>query len=208
MAHKRSELASALEICERALHLWTEVLGPNHPEVALGLNNVGGLLELLDRHDEACARFESSLAIAEAALGAEHPQVAMTLGNLGECYSARGEGQRATAAQERALGIREKVFGPKSARVAPTLTNLGRALLVAGDAKRAREAFERARSLQTAETDRDERAETEFGLARALWEGRSADRARALELASAARADVSAGTREERTIRAWLVSHR
>ena len=207
VAQKRGDVAAALQTCERALALWTEVLGRNHPDVALGLNNVGGLLEQLERHDEACAKFESSLAIAEAGLGAEHPQIAMTLGNLGECYSARGENEKAVLAQQRALAIRERLFGPESPRVATTLTNLGRAYLGSADPQHALDAFERARSIQKPETDRDERAETNFGLARALWERGPADHDRALALAKGARAGVTADTREQRAIDAWLTAH-
>ena len=54
----------------------------------------------------------------------------------------------------------------------------------------------------------DERAETEFGLARALWARGPADHGRALALAEAARTDVTPGTRERRAIDAWLDAHR
>ena len=83
---------------------------------------------------------------------------------------------------------------------------MGRAYLGSADYARALEAFERARNLQTPETDREERAETAFGLARALWEGGASEHGRALALAAAGRSDAEAGKHERRVARHPLLS--
>jgi tetratricopeptide (TPR) repeat protein len=203
VAQRAADLAFALTECERALAMWSDVLGPQHPEVALGMNNVGAVLERLGKHDAACQRFEDSLRIGEAALGGEHPQVAMTLGNLGECELARGHASLAVTIQTRVLRIREKLRDP---RTSLTLNNLGRAYLGAGDTARAIEALEHAAALQTPETDLAERVETGFALAKAKWE--QGDHRAARAQAITARTMLPEGLPEQRVIDDWLERHR
>ena len=59
-----------MAICER-------VLGPDHPQTAASLDNLGSLLQ--DQGDLAAARplLERALAICERVLGPDHPQTAL-----------------------------------------------------------------------------------------------------------------------------------
>ena len=59
-------------------------LGPDHPDVATSLNNLG-LVPKEGQGDLAGARahLERALKIREATLGPEHPDVAQSLNNLG-----------------------------------------------------------------------------------------------------------------------------
>jgi hypothetical protein len=58
------------------------VLGPEHPDTAASVNNLGVLFG--DQGDLAAAQplLERALAIREKALGPEHPDTAMSLNNL------------------------------------------------------------------------------------------------------------------------------
>ena len=47
--------------------------GPNHPNVARGLNNLASLLEDTNRHSEAEPLFRRALTICEASFGPDHP---------------------------------------------------------------------------------------------------------------------------------------
>src|SRR5689334_5735917 len=57
-------------------------LGPDHPEVAIYLNNLATLLKDTNRVGEAEPLMRRALAITEASLGPDHPDVATRLNNL------------------------------------------------------------------------------------------------------------------------------
>jgi tetratricopeptide (TPR) repeat protein len=84
----RFKEAAEVEECELALR--ERQVGPNHPEVALALNNLAEMYRTLGRYAEAEPLFKRSLAIRERALGPEHPHVASTLNNLAYMYAIQG----------------------------------------------------------------------------------------------------------------------
>ncbi|CAM9963441.1 unnamed protein product, partial [Ascophyllum nodosum] len=59
-----------------------ETLGPRHPDVALSLNNLAGLLLSQGKYDDAESLYKRALAILEEALGPRHPDVAENLNSL------------------------------------------------------------------------------------------------------------------------------
>ena len=67
----------------RALAIDETVLGPDHPDVADRLSNLGQLLQETHRLGEAEPSVCRALAIQEAAWGPEHPNVASVLKDLG-----------------------------------------------------------------------------------------------------------------------------
>jgi tetratricopeptide (TPR) repeat protein len=130
--------------CERALPIWEKVLGPDHPDTALSLNNLGSLLQ--DEGDLAGARayYERALAIWEKVLGPDHRDTAVSLNNLGSLLRAEGDLAGARPYHERALMIREKVLGPDHPTTAHSLNNLGFLLKAEGNLAGARTYYERA----------------------------------------------------------------
>jgi tetratricopeptide (TPR) repeat protein len=80
---RRAELRAARAAGERALAILEAAWGPDHPEVARTLTNLGIVLGQLGELGAARAAQERALAIEEAAYGPDHPEVALTLGNLG-----------------------------------------------------------------------------------------------------------------------------
>jgi tetratricopeptide (TPR) repeat protein len=80
--HSRATYLAARPLLERALAIYEQVLGPEHPETASSLNNLARLLEA--QGDLAGARplFERALTIEEQVLGPEHPETANSLANL------------------------------------------------------------------------------------------------------------------------------
>jgi tetratricopeptide (TPR) repeat protein len=67
----------ALALCQRALALWEQVLGPGHPRVAEALDRLGAVLRAQGKHCEATELHGRSLAILGLTLGAGHPFVAL-----------------------------------------------------------------------------------------------------------------------------------
>ncbi|NIW93871.1 MAG: tetratricopeptide repeat protein [Phycisphaerae bacterium] len=76
------DLAEAKPYFERALAIDEKALGPDHPNTAMDLNNLGYLLQAMD--DLAAARpyLERALAILEAKLGPEHSNTKIVRENL------------------------------------------------------------------------------------------------------------------------------
>ena len=103
-------------------------LGPEHPDTARSLNNLG--LVLWAQGDFAGARplYERALAIKEKALRPEHSDTATSLNNLARLLQAQGDLVAARPLHERALAIKEKALRPEHPSTAKSLNNLARLL--------------------------------------------------------------------------------
>src|SRR5258708_7743902 len=110
-------LTEALSIRER-------MLGPDHPEVAAGLNNLASLYQAQGRYAEAEPLFKRALAIGDKVLGPDHPDAAVRLSNLAMLYRDQMRYAEAEPLAKRALAISEKALGPEHPDVAVWLSNL------------------------------------------------------------------------------------
>jgi len=84
------DYAGAQRADERALVIWERVLGPEHPDVATGLNNLAELYDDQGRYAEAEPLYQRALALREQALGPTHPDLATSLNNLAVLYNHQG----------------------------------------------------------------------------------------------------------------------
>lgn len=140
----QGQYAQARPLCERALRIRVQVLGPEHPDVARSLI----ILAVLDRAQAKCVEAEQhykrALRILEETLGFEHPDVATLLNNLAALYQAQGAYGQAEPIYKRALNIRERVLGVAHPHVADLQHNLAMLYWSTGDASRAFQCFKRA----------------------------------------------------------------
>ena len=87
-------------------------LGPDHPNVAIRLNNLAALYQAQGKYAEAEPLYQRSLAIVEKALGPGHPNMALGLENYAVLLRETGrftDGLRDAEAEEleaRAKAIR------------------------------------------------------------------------------------------------------
>ena len=146
----RAEFAEAKKAVGRALAIAETAYGPNHPTVAIRVNNLGGVLRDLGDLAGAKAHFERALAIGEATLGPNHPKVAIRVNNLGLVLKDLGELAGAKACFERSLAIDEAAYGPNHPKVAIRVNNLGSVLQDLGDLAAAKAHFERALTIDEA----------------------------------------------------------
>jgi tetratricopeptide (TPR) repeat protein len=146
----RAQFAQAKATYERALAIGEATLGPDHPKVAIRVNNLGGVLKALGDLHGAQAHYQRALAIWEKQLGPEHPQVAIGVNNLGMVLQALGDLDGARQAFERVLGILEKTLPPEHPYVAATTNNLGGVLQALGDLDGARAHYQRALAIDEA----------------------------------------------------------
>jgi tetratricopeptide (TPR) repeat protein len=137
----------ARPLFERALAIREKVLGPEHPDTAMSLNNLASLL--YEQGDLAGARplYERALAIRQKVLGSDHARTASSLDNLASLLQAQGDDAVARPLYERALAIREKVLGQEHPDMAMSLSNLASLLQAQGDLAGARRLYGRALAL-------------------------------------------------------------
>ena len=136
--------AAARALYEQALRRTEAERGPDHPDIAAILHELGGVLKAQGALGEAQQVWERCLAMREAALGPEHSDVAKTLNNLAALLFARGDLVAAEGMFERSLRVRELVSGPDHPDVAATLNNMATLLKARGDYEGAAARYARA----------------------------------------------------------------
>jgi len=80
--YAKGDVQEAETLFRKSLRLKEKILGADHPDTALTVNNLGVLLQSLGRNDEARELFTRALQVFEARLDAEHPHVLMARENL------------------------------------------------------------------------------------------------------------------------------
>jgi tetratricopeptide (TPR) repeat protein len=203
-------VAEAQRAYRRAVALKEKALGPDHPDVALSLNNLSD--ELLAGGDARAALEPNSRAIAivTQAFGPESGQLGRLLSNRGEVLNALGRSREALPLFDRSLQVWPRAIGADSELLAYPLTGKGEALLLLGRAREAIAPLERALALRVATHEtRSPLGDTRFALARALWDS-GGDQTRARALAAAARDDFAAlppNPASRARAEAWLAAH-
>ena len=109
-----ARLAEARPLAERALAIGEAAYGPDHPAVAIRLNNLALILKDLGQPAQARPLAERALAIDEAAYGPDHPDVATNLNNLAAILQDLGDLEGARPLLERALAIDEAMRSARS----------------------------------------------------------------------------------------------
>ncbi|MCG6985740.1 MAG: tetratricopeptide repeat protein, partial [Thiocapsa sp.] len=120
----KAQYAEAEPLMRRALAIDEASFGPEHPTVAVDLNNLAGLLQDTNRPDEAEPLMRRALAIDEASFGPGHPTVAIDLNNLATILYSTNRLREAESLMLLALAIDETGYGPEHPNVAIRLNNL------------------------------------------------------------------------------------
>ena len=84
-------LQEAKAAYERALRIDEAVFGPDHPNVARDVNNLGLVLQALGDLQGAKAAFERALGILEKFLPPDHPHIRIVRGNLAHLQRQRND---------------------------------------------------------------------------------------------------------------------
>jgi tetratricopeptide (TPR) repeat protein len=121
---EKSLWPEAESLARLAFEIDEQMLGPEHPRVAIRLNNLAQLLQATNRPSEAEPLMRRALVIDEKSYGPEHPDVAIDLNNLAGLLQATNRLSEAEPLMRRALSIDEKSYGPEHPRVAIRLNNL------------------------------------------------------------------------------------
>jgi Tfp pilus assembly protein PilF len=105
--------------------------GPDHPQLARTLVNLGIVQRDLGALKKAEATLTRALAIEEKAHGPDHPKVAITFGNLGAVQRDQHRFEEALDCYERAATIFAAKLGeqhPNTTRARRLITDLWREL--------------------------------------------------------------------------------
>jgi tetratricopeptide (TPR) repeat protein len=108
--------------------MWEKLVGPDSPELAPDLNNLGAIYEVTREKERAEPLFLRAASIDERSLGADSPELGTDLNNLGLLYLLMKRYPEAVKVYERALAIRKKNFGESDAAVTETLNGYNEAL--------------------------------------------------------------------------------
>lgn len=128
--------------------LLEEALGPDHPELAVAVTNLGVYLSRQGKLDEARLLYEQAIRIREVTFGGNHPMVAKSLLNLAQLFKDKGDIPKAITLHERVLSIRETALGRDDVSVGEVAFDLGQ-LLAAGERLEEAQAWlERALQIQ------------------------------------------------------------
>ncbi len=138
----------AAALWEKVLAWREKALGPDHPDTATSLTNLG----LLYVKERAFARAEpllaGALAIRTRTLGPDHPLTALSLNNLAWLSFNQGRYAKAEPLYRRALAIAEKALGPQHPGLALGLTNLGLLYNAQGAYAKAEAVYRRALAIR------------------------------------------------------------
>jgi tetratricopeptide (TPR) repeat protein len=95
-------------LLRRAIAVRERAMGPEHPDLAIPIDNLARLYAGTGRPAEAEPLFQRTLAIREQALGPEHLAVAESFGCLGLFYRGEGRSAKAQPLFERAIATYER----------------------------------------------------------------------------------------------------
>jgi len=125
-------------------------LGPDHPRVAIALNNLAQLLQATNRLAEAEPLMQQAWQIHEASYGPDHPLVAIDINNLATLLQATNRLAEAEPLMRRVVGIFEKAYGENHPQVATALNNLAQLLQATNRLSEAEPLYRRALKMDEA----------------------------------------------------------
>jgi serine/threonine protein kinase/tetratricopeptide (TPR) repeat protein len=133
----------AIPLLQEALETRRAVLGSEHPDVAMSLNNLANALD--DNGDYAGAErlHREVLAMRLKLFGKEHPDVASSMNNLANVLYNRGDYAGAALLHRQALAMERRLLGSEHPDVAMSLNNLANALYAKGGASAEAESLSR-----------------------------------------------------------------
>jgi tetratricopeptide (TPR) repeat protein len=176
--YRRGKYPEAQAEWEQAITFGSAAFGPEHPDVAKSINNLGEALRMQGQAVPARAAFLRAIAIWEGAFGRDAALLAPPLNGIATLALADGDFTAAVAAFDRVRVLLERSSGPEHPDVGAVTANLGESLLRMGDLPASRRHSQRALEIleRALGPDHDNLADALSNLARAdVLEGRFDD---------------------------------
>ncbi len=144
MLFSQRKYAEAQPLFEKALAIYRQVLGEEHPDTAQVYHNLAFTLYSQRKYAEAQPLCEKALAIRRKILGDEHPDTAGSYNQLAANLNSQGKYAEAQPLYEKALAISRKVQGEEHSDTARGYNNLAHNLDAQGRYAEAQPLFEKA----------------------------------------------------------------
>lgn len=133
--------SNALEYCSKAVRIYENIFGLNHPETAIIYTGIGFVHYNIGGLSQASDYFTKSLEISEKMLGSEHVNTAASYMALAWMKYKMDDHQGAIDYCEKSLNVTEKIFGLEHPDTAEAYYNMGMLYYFADDNVKAYEYF-------------------------------------------------------------------
>ena len=127
----------AVKLWEEMLELRRKVLGPEHPDTLLAMNNLAHGYDTLGRRDEASRMNKEALALCTRILGPEHRHTLDALNDMATFDDEAGRREEALKLREQAVKLRRKAIGPEDPDTLNAMFDLATSYQEAGRAEEA-----------------------------------------------------------------------
>ena len=105
--------AAAARLYESAIATYETQLPEDHPEITVGLNNLGTIYRAQGRFADAESLYRRAIGILEQKSVEAHPDLAASLFNLARLYAMQSLPDEADPLFRRALSLYEETLGPE-----------------------------------------------------------------------------------------------
>uniref|UniRef100_UPI00313BBEAF tetratricopeptide repeat protein n=1 Tax=Crocosphaera sp. Alani8 TaxID=3038952 RepID=UPI00313BBEAF len=122
--YQEGKYQEAVPLAEQALEIRKNILGTEHIDISISLNNLALLYRAMGRYEQALPLYQDALAMDKKLLGDSHPSVATSLNNLAGLYRAMGRYEQALPLYQEALAMLKQLLGDSHPNVATSLNNL------------------------------------------------------------------------------------
>ena len=140
----RALYTAARHSFERALAMYRDDLGEEHPDTLTAMNNLALTLGAQGDLTGARALEEQVLTVRRRVLGEEHLDTLISMNNLADTLGAQGDLAGARALQEQVLTVSRCVLGEEHPNTMSSMNNLAATLQAQGDLARAHALGEQA----------------------------------------------------------------
>ncbi|HEY8210939.1 MAG TPA: serine/threonine-protein kinase [Myxococcaceae bacterium] len=208
MVYQRlGRLEEAITLLDETIASTRRRLGPDHPD--LRPRYYATALVQIERHDFGSAHknIDEALRIARKHMGEQNVTVANTLDIKATIYQEEHRYQDALATYQRSLEIKQQVLAPDDQIVSYSFDGIGQSLLGLGRPEEARPMLEKALAIRG--KDPVDLADTQYALARALWQ-LGQQKAAALKYGEQALKNYQSAGKAERAVEVegWLAKRR
>ena len=116
----------AAELQKKVLERRGSILGKEHRDTLVSMNNLAHSYSQLGQWNEAVVLQEKVLERQGSILGKEHPHTLVSMGNLARSYSQLGQGSEAVVLQEKVLDEHRRILGEEHPHTLVSMSNLAR----------------------------------------------------------------------------------
>jgi tetratricopeptide (TPR) repeat protein len=121
---EQGRLDDALPLCHRTLESRRRILGVDHPDTLVAMNDVAYLYMDQGRYDEAEPLYHEALEIKKRVLGDDHPSTLIAMSNLARTYRNQGRYDEAEPLYREALDTFRRTLGEDHPYTLTAMNNL------------------------------------------------------------------------------------